>query len=193
MARNLAALAPSAPSASARLPATAAGGIVSGVSYELSALAGSRAVAAQAAGLASAAQVELAQGYGLVLVTPEVLDRLGGGGGNAFGTTFCYLPAGVEALARQVSDAGPIAYLEAEMFGGVGTQATVVWLNGEVWLGPATTQFGWPPPDRATSPHWAFNHALRQLGVTRGAAFDEFDAAGLGRHRHTGEWAGHRA
>jgi len=160
------------------------------VSYELSALAGPHEVAAQAAGLACAAQAELSQGYGLVLITPEVLNRLGGGVGNTFGTTFWYLSAGVEALARRVSHTGPIAYLEAEMFGGVGTQATVVWLNGEVWLGPATTQFGWPPPDRATNPHWAINQALRQLGVTRGAAFDEFDAAGLGRHRHTGDWVG---
>jgi hypothetical protein len=24
--------------------------------------------------------------------------------------------------------------------------------------------------------------------VTRGAAFDEFEAVGLGRHRHTGDW-----
>jgi len=172
------------------LPATAAGGIVSGVSYELRALAGSHAVVAQAAGVAGAAQVELPRGYGLVLVTPAVLDRLGGGAGNTFGTTFWYLSAGVEALARRVSHAGPIAYLEAEMFGGTGTQATVVWLNGEVWLGPATTQFGWPPPDRASSPRWAFNQALRQLGVARGAAFDEFEAAGLGRHRHTEDWLG---
>jgi hypothetical protein len=163
------------------------------VSYELQALAGPREVAAQAAGLACAAQAELSQGYGLVLITQAVLDRLGGGVRSTFGNTFWYLSSGVEALARRVSHAGPIAYLEAEMFGGTGTQATVVWLNGEVWLGPATTQFGWPPPDRASSPNWAFNQALRQLGVTRGAAFDEFEAAGLGRHRHTGDWHEHRA
>jgi hypothetical protein len=175
------------------LPATAAGGIVSRVSYELSALAGPHEVAARAAGLAGGAQVELSQGYGLVLITPAVLDRLGGGAGNTFGNTFWNLSARVEAIARQVSHTGPIAYLEAEMFGGAGTQATVVWLNGEVWRGPATTRFGWPPPDRASSPHWAFNQALRQLGVTRGAAFDEFDAAGLGRHRHTGDWDERRA
>jgi hypothetical protein len=174
------------------LPATAAGGIVSRVSYELRALAGPHDVAAHAAGLAGVAQVELSQGYGLVLITPVVLDRLGGAAGRTFGNTFWYLSASAEALARQVSHTGPIAYLEAEMFGGTGTQATVVWLNGEVWLGPATTQFGWPPPDRASSPHWAFNQALRQLGVTRGAAFDEFEAAGLGRHRHTEDWIGRR-
>jgi hypothetical protein len=171
----------------------AAGGIVSRVSYELCALAGPHEVAAQAAGQAGVAQVELPQGYGLVLITPAVLDRLGGGTGKAFGSTFWYLSAGVEALARRVSHTGPIAYLEAEMFGGTGTQATVVWLNGEIWLGPATTQFGWPPPDRASSPHWAFNQALRQLGVTRGAAYDEFEAVNLGRHRHTEDWHGRRA
>jgi hypothetical protein len=170
----------------------AAGGIVSGVSYELRALAGPHEVTALAAGRARVAEVELSPGYGLVVITPAVLDRLGGAG-NAFGTTFCYLSAGVEALARRVSHTGPIAYLEAEMFGGTGTQATVVWLNGEVWLGPATTQFGWPPPDRASSPHWAFNQALRQLGVARGAAFDEFAAVNLGRHRHTEDWLARHA
>jgi hypothetical protein len=29
--------------------------------------------------------------------------------------------------------------------------------------------------------------------VARGAAYDEFDAVGLGRHRHTEDWAGHQA
>ena len=165
---------------------------MSSVSYELRALAGALAVAGRAARLACAGQAELPQGYCLVQITPAVLDRLGGGPGNTFGNTFWYLSAGVETIARQVSHTGPIAYLEAEMFGGTGTLATVVWLNGEVWLGPATTQFGWPPPDRASSPRWAFNQALRRIGVTRGAAFDEFEAAGLGRHRHTEDWPGPR-
>jgi hypothetical protein len=169
------------------LPAAAPGGIVSRVSYELCALAGPHEVAAEAAGQAGAAEVELPQGYGLVPITPAVADRLGGTG-RPFGDTFLFLSAGLAALARRVSHTGPIAYLEAEMFGGTGTQAMVVWLHGEVWLGPAITQFGWPPPGPASSPHWAFNQALRQIGVTRGAAFDEFEAVNLGRHRHTGDW-----
>jgi hypothetical protein len=40
---------------------------------------------------------------------------------------------------------------------------------------------------------WAFNQALRQLGVTRGTAFDEFDVVDLGRHRYTEDWHGPRA
>ncbi len=158
------------------------------MSYELRALAGRHEVAAQAAGQAGIAAVELSQGFGLVLITPAVFDRLGGGTDKPFGGTFWFLSAGIAALARRVSHAGPVAYLEAEMFGGTGTQAMVVWRDGEVRLGPASTEFGWPPPDPASSPQWAFNQALRRLGVDRGEAFDEFEAVSLGRHRHTEDW-----
>jgi hypothetical protein len=158
------------------------------VSYELRALAGLHEVAAHAADEAGIAEVELPQGYGLVPITPHVFGRLGGGTGKPFGDTFWFLSSGIEALARRVSHRGPIAYLEAEMFGGTGTQAMVVWRHGEVWLGPATTEFEWPPPDPASNPQWAFNQALRKLGVTRGEAFDEFDTLNLGRHRQTEDW-----
>jgi hypothetical protein len=158
------------------------------VSYELRALVALHAVTAQAAGEAGIAAVELPQGYGLLPITQEVSGRLGGGAGKPFGDAFWFLSPGVEALGRRVSRTGPVAYLEAEMFGGTGTQAMVLWRDGEVWLGPATTQFGWPPPDRSSSPQWAFNLALRKLGVDRGDAFDQFDALDLGRHRRTEGW-----
>jgi hypothetical protein len=35
----------------------------------------------------------------------------------------------------------------------------------------------------------AINQVLRWLGVDKGTAFDEFDAAGLSRKRSTDEWA----
>ena len=158
------------------------------MSYELRALAGLHEVAAQAAGEAGVTAVELPQGYALVPVTPRVFDGLGGAGSSPFGDTFRFLSSGLEALARRVSHASPIAYLEADMFGGTGTQAMVAWRDGEVWAGPAATEFGWPPPNPASSPQWAFNQALRALGVDRGEAFHEFDALNLGRHRHTENW-----
>ena len=80
------------------------------------------------------------------------------------------------------------AYLEADIFGGTGTQSVVAWRGGEVWLNPVVTEFGWPPPDPASSPQWAFNQALRQLGVDPGEAFHELDALNLGKHRHTEDW-----
>lgn len=157
------------------------------MSYELRALAGLYQVAAQTAGEAGIAVVELPQGYGLVPITPQVFDRLGGGTARPFGDTFWFLSSGVESLARKVSHTGPIAYLEADIFGGSGTQAMMAWRDGEVWLGPATTESRWPS-DPASNPQWAFNQALRQLGVDRGEAFDEFDALNLGKHRHTEDW-----
>jgi hypothetical protein len=158
------------------------------VSYELRALAGRHEVAAQAAGQAGIAAVELSQGYGLVLITPAVFDRLGGAQPDHSAIPSGSCPRGIEALARRVSRVGPIAYLEAEMSSGTGTQAMVVWRQGEVWLGPVPTKFGRPPPGPASSPQWAFNQALRELGVARGEAFDEFEALSLGRHRHTEDW-----
>ena len=158
------------------------------MSYELRALIGLYEVAARAAGEAGIAVVELPQGYGLVPITPEVIDRLGGGAAKPFSDAFWFLSSAVEALARKVSRSGPIAYLEAEFFGGTGTQAMMVWRDGEVWLGPASTEFRWPPPAPVSNPQWVFNRALRGLGVDRGEAFDEFDALNLGQHRHTEDW-----
>lgn len=42
--------------------------------------------------------------------------------------------------------------------------------------------------DRADCAQWPFNRALRELGATRAAAFDEFDAIGLGEYRFTADW-----
>src|SRR2546421_11416785 len=58
---------------------------------------------------------------------------------------------------------------------------------------PIPPHFGCPPPARPSTPPGPFTQALRQPGVPRGAAFDEFGAAGLGRHRHTEDWLAHRA
>jgi len=161
---------------------------VSPVSYELRALAGRCEITAQAAPEAHGTAVELPQGYGLLPITDHVLERLGGADTSPFGEVFWFLSAGVEALARRISLAGDIAYVEAEFFGGNGTQAMVLWRGGEVCLGPITAEFPATAQDPSSSPQWPFNRALRELGVDRGDAFDEFDALGLGRWRHTDEW-----
>ena len=158
------------------------------MSYELQALAGRYEISAQAARGARSTAVELPQGYGLLPITSHVLDHLGGEDAGPFGGIFGFLSSGVNALARRISRAGAIAYLEADIFGGTGTQAIVLWREGEVCLGPVTTEFTATAPDPSSSPQWPFNQALRELGVDRGDAFDEFDALGLGRWRHTEDW-----
>ncbi|MBE1573065.1 hypothetical protein ACFORH_30690 [Amycolatopsis roodepoortensis] len=82
------------------------------------------------------------------------------------------------------SEHGAVAYVEAEYFGGVGTQSAQVWDRGETVLGPLHLAEDEQAP-AAGSP---ISQALRRLGVAKGDHFDEFDAVGLGRHRHTGGW-----
>ena len=156
--------------------------------YELRALAGRYEITAQAAREARSDAVEVPQGYGLLPITSQVLEQLGGDDVRPFGDVFRFLPAGVDALARQISLAGGIAYLEAEIFGGIGTQAMVLWRGGEVCLGPLISDFTATAKDPSSSPQWPFNQALRLLGIDRGDAFDEFDALGLGGWRRTKDW-----
>ncbi len=93
-------------------------------------------------------------------------------------------PADLGSLMAACSAKGPVAYVEAEFFGGTGTQSAQVWDNGKVVLGPLRLAEGERPPV-AGSP---ISQALRQLGATRGDHHDEFDAVGLGRHRDTTDW-----
>ncbi|HEX4656267.1 MAG TPA: hypothetical protein VH307_02690, partial [Streptosporangiaceae bacterium] len=111
------------------------------MSYELRALAGRYEITAQAARGARSTAAKLPQGYGLLPITSPVLDHLGDNDVWPFGEVFWFLSSGLDALARRISLAGDIAYLEADIFGGTGTQAIVLWRDGEVCLGPVTTEF----------------------------------------------------
>lgn len=86
------------------------------------------------------------------------------------------------------SSRGAVAYIEAEFFGGKGSQSSVVWKDGQVIHGPEHSR-------------WAINKALRHLGVLarklelmrklgiyRHYFQDEFDLVGLGKCRHTEDW-----
>jgi len=80
-----------------------------------------------------------------------------------------------EVVCALVARAKKIAYVEAEFFGGDGTQAAAVWEEGRLVFGPVVAAD-------------AINQALRVLGVAKKEQFDEFGALNLGRHRDTDEW-----
>jgi hypothetical protein len=80
-----------------------------------------------------------------------------------------------EAAREFAARAKKIAYVEAEFFGGAGTQAAAVWEEGRLVFGPVVADD-------------AINQALRVLGVAKKEHFDEFEALSLGRHRDTDEW-----
>ncbi|MEV6718058.1 hypothetical protein AB0M48_39140 [Lentzea sp. NPDC051208] len=81
------------------------------------------------------------------------------------------------------SSRGPVAVVDAEYFGGTGSQRAEVWDQGRRVLGPLVREEDDPAPD--VSP---ISQALRWLGVVKGEHHDEFDAVGLGRHRVTADW-----
>lgn len=58
--------------------------------------------------------------------------------------------------------------------------------GGEVVLGPLTQQLSPGATATAVAP---LNSALRLLGARAADGVDEFDAVGLGRHRHVEDWA----
>jgi len=84
-------------------------------------------------------------------------------------------PEALSALCKKLSANGRVVYLEAELFGGAGTQAMLVAERGEIIEGPRVDVD-------------AINTALQAIGVAAGAEIDEFAALRLDRHRDTDEW-----
>src|SRR5712691_6502307 len=96
------------------------------MAYTLCALVARQPVAVVLQAEAGLGAVELAQGFWLLPLDRSARAELGGlesSASSSAGDGFWCLTAGIEALARNASLAGPVGYLEAEFFGGVGTQA----------------------------------------------------------------------
>lgn len=156
------------------------------VGYEVQAvIAGDGLLRAVSRDVPGARVAPLRQGLSLMPMTDEVFDAVTDGGtGGALG--FWRLPGGFEKLLARWSAAGPVAYVEAEYFGGTGEQRAAVWADGELVLGPldAPTKKWF---SRSVSP---ISGALRRLGARRSLGEDEFDAVGLDRHRSNDGWIG---
>lgn len=83
---------------------------------------------------------------------------------------------GVETALAAWSTAGPVAYVEAEYFEGIGTQVAAVWDAGELVLGPIAEGEDAPP---VTVRQSVTSQALGTLVVRAHGHVDEFDAVGL--------------
>lgn len=97
---------------------------------------------------------------------------------------FWKIPAGFHLALAACSANGPVAYVEADYFGGTGEQSAMVWDAGQIVLGHLRLAGKISIPDAGTP----ISQALRRLGVTKGVHQDEFDAVGLHRHRDTAQW-----
>ncbi len=139
--------------------------------YELNALLAEReTLSRHASECHSGRVVPLAQGIAMVPMTDALYEEIGGGGEVA---ALSGLSPAVEEWAKRISQDSAVAYVEAGYTGGIGGQKAVAWSRGQRVLGPVAAQD-------------AINQSLRLLGVSAaGTGSDEFDAVGLGAHRHT--------
>ena len=152
--------------------------------YDLHAVIAEEEVLRSAAqGLPAARLASIGQGLALMPVTGALFDSVADRSGTGV-LGFWRLPGGFDKTLADSSVRGPVAYVEAEYFGGVGEQRAVVWGGGTIVLGPLHVEEGRPFP-AAGSP---ISQALRQLGVVASAEEDEFSAVGLHRHRHSEAW-----
>ncbi|MFG2196799.1 hypothetical protein [Streptomyces sp. NPDC048639] len=129
--------------------------------------------------------VPLGQGLSLMPMTDSLFDSLRDIR-NAPRTCweFSRLPIGFDKRLARWSAAGPVAYVEAHLYPGGGSQGVVVWSDGTVVLGPLDVWEGVVigPSDSPVS------RGLRRLGVVAEPDKDEIATVGLGRHRNTEGW-----
>lgn len=108
--------------------------------HTLQGVIGSAEVLVACRAFAHARLVAFGQGLSLLVMTEEFIGDLRDGGEAACPPRFLSFPAGFDRVLATWSCQGPVAYVEAEYFGGIGVQAAAVWHGDELALGPLTTR-----------------------------------------------------
>jgi hypothetical protein len=112
--------------------------------YTLEAVIGVTAVLhAAVRQLPSAAFVPLRHDIALVPMTDELFDAVTDSSADQ-PVGFWKMAAGFDRQLASWSAAGPVGYVEAEFFGGVGRQGAALWVAGELRLGPLFVGEGEP-------------------------------------------------
>lgn len=138
---------------------------------------------ASADAVPAASVLPLRQGLSLVPMTDELFDAVTDGT-STHSLGFWKLPGGFDTVLASWSHRGPVAYVEAEYFGGIGSQRAAVWEHGSLIFGPIGLDEGEPTPIDGSP----ISQALGRLGAVSGDQADEFDAVGLVQHRDTKDW-----
>ena len=97
------------------------------------------------------------------------------------------LSAAVAGLAAEESVSGPVCFIDAEYGAGKNRQASVVYVDGRIDAGPLIDETIWDPREAGLQER-PIDQALRAVGVSAEPESDEWDAAGLSRHRCTDDW-----
>lgn len=123
---------------------------------------------------ASAKIIPLYKELIVIPLTDELYDEINMNQGTTK-SIYDYLTDTISSYCREISKFGLVAYIEAEYFGGTGSQNAMVWDSGQVIF-------------EETLSESAINRSLEILGVHKVQGKDEFDTVGLGRHRDTEDW-----
>jgi hypothetical protein len=156
--------------------------------YRLRGLIGHQHGIAHAAARLGTPLIDLPGGFALLPGPMLAPDAPVPKGSWPAGAPFWRLVADWEAAATAGSTVSPIAYVEADFFGGAGIQSAVLWQDATVVLGPLGRDTTRQAPLGSTLDNQPINTVLRHLGVRRTATHDEFDTLALGRHRRTEDW-----
>lgn len=133
--------------------------------------------------------VSLRQKFALLLLTEDLFDELAVASDdhqNVRDDRFLYLCSRTIRVAKFFSLKTPVAYVETDYFGGIGSQGAAVWANGELIFGPtvSASREGWADDHSGA----VINIALQRIGVTKDGCSDEFEAIGLGTYRSNQDW-----
>ena len=118
--------------------------------------------------------VDLPQDCGMVFLTDALFDgitELFDGPDREPSSPLALFTSAIRWALEGAARPGPLAYIETDYAGGVGTQAGVLLERGKVVLGPVEGK-------------GTVNRLLNAIGVWHRPGEDEFDALGLGRYRH---------
>ncbi|MGC5288997.1 hypothetical protein [Micromonospora sp. DT231] len=136
---------------------------------------------------------ELRQDFALLPITPQLIVELTGSlpdyaadDPSAEQPFALVLSPPLVELLEAWSTSGPVAYLEAEFFGGDGYQSAAVWLGGTLSWGPHFADVFDDPREQ-----WPINSALTRLGAEPGTWIDPFAELGLHLERNTDGWLAH--
>jgi hypothetical protein len=113
----------------------------------------------------------------LAYETRQAMDQ------SAMFEPFWFLPHSLAQLARELSQTGPIGYIEVDFFGGTGQQIAMLWQSGASVWGPVLSEHNYAKQDEG-----AINQLARLMGVHKTRYYDEFEAMGLNRFRSDEDW-----
>lgn len=139
-------------------------------------------------GLARAVVAPLRQRLGLLPATEDVFPELADARpeDGPFDLMSDAFAARLDAWSRHT----PVAYVEADFWGGDGGQTAALWEDGRLTWGP---EHVWIPG--GPSENWPINAVLARLGAIPAESLDLFDTVGFGQARDMEDWrwAGLRA